>query len=220
MSLADSFLGFFISIWELMEKNSGAITVLISIITAAWAVYALSITLRREKDQIRNSKLEEIYELITFLYADYSPFFHLYQTLSNNYDNRFDKLQKQIILENYKKQLEDVKSKIDTNQLINKMLRLNALTNIYLDKPLKIKVLSFTKLYERLLMVSTQQNWMYKEMFYKEGFPNDEQLNIYITELCKQIIKKIDFSGEDLTVEEFRKYRDTEFKKALGLIKD
>lgn len=217
MNLGDSFLGLFIYVWEFMEKNSGAITVLISIITAVWAVYSLSLTLRREKDQIRNSKLEEIYELITLLFTDYSPFFDLYIVLKDYYDDRFDKDEKQTVLEKYRNELKKVKANIDTDQLINKMLRLNALTNIYLDKRLKKKVLSFTKLYEHLLLVTTQQNWMYKEIFFKEGFPNDQQLYLYLTELGKELIKDIDFSKEQITTEEFKDYRENEFKKVLGL---
>lgn len=118
----------------------------------------------------------------------------------------------------YNLELENLKKKVDLDNLYNKILRLHVLTNSYLSDDLRLEVMVFSRLFECIIITVRTGNFKDKKEDYCEGFPTIENLRKLVGNLAKKLILKINLGGDkESTHRNDLSYRDNIFKRNLKL---
>lgn len=193
--------------------------ILISIIALLVSIQSRKDANKNNRQQILVGKLEEIYEITTELQYYYGALKFLFDNLEESHNLKYPSLQRTELSEVYRKRVQEFKSRNNTDDLYYKTSRLKVLCNAYLNGELKEKFLSYNDLIEKILVVSLQEQMMLKEMFYKEGFPENLVLHNYLESLQKELIGLIDLSINHLNTTDVAKYREQTFKFNIGLKK-
>lgn len=202
------------NVTNIIIKNIGTILSIGALVISILAIIKAS---KDNKKQIIVGKIEEIYEITTLLFSNYSTLILLNSLLDNGENNKYDSEQQERFYQSYIDELKKVKENISTDELFDKTFRLNVLGNAYLDKKLKLEVLSYAKLFENLLGASLYRQRLYKMMFFKEGFPTQEKMYYFFESLETQFINKINLGEKHISLKELEEYREEEFKRKLGL---
>jgi len=100
--------------------------------------------------------------------------------------------------------------------LYNKIFRLNVLANSYLQRELKMQILSYTDLFESLLAFVFHEETLSKKISYQEGFPPRANLHMFVKNLEAEFIKSINLASQQ-DISDFMNYQENEFKKQIGL---
>lgn len=106
---------------------------------------------------------------------------------------------------------------MNIDDLFNKTSKLSVLANAYLDKKLKNEILGYSKLFEMIIIVSTQQQMIYKYTQFPNGFPDYENVHRFAGEISRKLIAKINLGGENVNKEIFNDYFKNEFQEKLGI---
>lgn len=188
-----------------------------TIVAVAVAVMAIKQTSRDNQKQITIGKVEEIYEITNLLYSYYPTLNRLYLILEKYHDeDLYDTNQRKEFYEDYKFMLEQCQKKNMYEELYNKIFRLNVLANSYLQRTLKIEILSYTDLFESLLGFVFHQETFQKKLSYREGYPTHANMHKFIKNLEAEFIKIINI-GSEQDISDFMNYQENEFKTKLGL---
>ncbi len=173
----------------LIEKHTNIITALAAIGALVISTVAIIKSSQDNKKQIVVGKVEEIYELVIFLYVEYNQLYKLEIKLEEC-GNENDENYADAIWE-YEIELEKLKKKVDLDDLFNKALRLHVLANSYLTSDLKQEILLFNKLFESIILTLKIQNLSIKNEEYPEGFPTNESTRNFVAQLATKLIAKI-----------------------------
>lgn len=173
----------------LIEKHTNLITALAAIGALVISTVAIIKSSQDNKKQIVVGKVEEIYELVIFLYVEYNQLYKLEIKLEEC-GNENDENYADAIWE-YEIELEKLKKKVDLDDLFNKALRLHVLANSYLTNDLKQEILLFNKLFESIILTLKIQNLSIKNEEYPEGFPTNESTRNFVAQLATKLIAKI-----------------------------
>jgi len=184
------------------------------------AIIAIFKTAKDSRHQLLVGKFEEMYSLIYILLPEYLLFFQLDKILENHHNETLPADQRANFLLTYRSELEGVKAMVNIDDLFSKIARLSVLANAYLDKELKNEVLAYSKLFEMILIVSTQQQMAYKYTNFKNGFPQYENVQNFASVISKKLIVKINLGGENAEKSIFYEYFRNKFQLDLGLKKD
>lgn len=185
-----------------------------AIFISALAIYFAT---KDNKKQIISNKVEEIYAITLSLFYHYQILFFLNGILENYHDENYDSIQRDGFLKSYKAELGRLKEQMNFDELYDKTSRLKVLANAYLENTLKLKVLAYNDLLEKLMASSLKQQMLYKSMFYPEGFPSQEKMYYFVLGLEKLYVEKLQLGGKDLSPDDLENYRENKFKKDLGL---
>ena len=181
------------------------------------AVIAIKRTTRDNQKQILIGKVEEIYEITNSLYSYYPTLYKLYLILEKYNDTKlYDINQRKEFYEDYKFMLEQCQKKNMYEDLYNKIFRLNVLANSYLQRELKMQILSYTDLFESLLAFVFHEETLSKKISYQEGFPPRANLHMFVKNLEAEFIKSINLASQQ-DISDFMNYQENEFKKQIGL---
>lgn len=193
------------------------ITLILSIAAIVIAMYAINSGTKNTHKQILVQKHEEIYEIIFNLYYHYSSLKFLYGVYEHSQEEEvgYDKEKVKAFDEEYDKYYKQLSGRIDV--LYEQTARLKVLGNSYINGDLKKDVLAYNDMMEKLLIASTQKMSMLKNMFYKEGFPDDLILYNFVEELEKKLLQEINFGGNSITKTELAEYRESVYKKKIGM---
>lgn len=210
------FIGF-TECFRILNNNANGVIALTSIIALFIATNTIISAKKDSRKQIIVEKFEEIYNLIYVLLPEYLLFFQLYKTLEGHHNQDYPLEQRQGFLETYRSELKQVKSIVNVDDLFNKTSKLSVLSNAYLDKDLKNEILGYSKLFEMIIIVSTQQQMIYKYTQFPNGFPDYENVHIFAGEISRKLIEKINLGGENVDKKIFNEYFKNEFQEKLGL---
>jgi hypothetical protein len=198
-----------------LKENSEVITALTAIGALLISTLAIIRATQDNRKQIIVGKIEEIYELIVYLIVEYKRLYELSILLEEcgdendkNYTEAFS---------NYKIELKKLKEDIDLNDLFNKIIRLNVLSNSYLNKDLKLEVLAVGGLFECLIATLQLKNLTRKRLEYNEGFPTTENIRNLVGHVLTKLTNKISLGADNQGVKVSKNYRETVFKQKLGL---
>ena len=182
------------------------------------SVIAIRYAVAGTNKQILTGKYEEIYSSILNLFYHYPSLKFLYHQFKNSHDKKSDPRQRKVDEINFLENLKLFKDQVDIDQLNNTTARLKVLTSSYIgDKNLKIKILAYNDLFEKIIQVSIKRQMFLQEMFYKEGFPEEMELHNYVEKLEEEIVEKMDYGNTFISKEEIRNYREETFKKEIKL---
>lgn len=202
------------SIFDLVLNVTTALGSIAAIIISILAIYYAT---QDNRKQIISSKIEEAYEILLFLKYNYYVLRFLYIQLEDSRATNYTLEQRQKFHSEYLDNLKIVSTKLTVDDLFQKTSRLTVLANSYLETKLKIDVLALNDLFVTLISISLRQQIMFKDMFYKEGFPEDEIMNDYIEKLEEEFVRKINLGKNHIGRKKINEYRDNEFKKKLNL---
>lgn len=189
-----------------------------SVVAIIIAILAIKFATRTSNHQILVSKVEETYEITQYLLYHYSSLLFIYHQLDESHNSeKYSALERSELNDAYHRVLEEFKKNVDTDDLYNKTSRLKVLTQAYLTPELKVKVLAYNDLFEKLIAVTLYQQKILQAMFYKEGFPEEKQLREFVAELEVDLIKIIKLGKKPLRQNEIATYREDQFKRTLGI---
>jgi hypothetical protein len=167
------------------------------------------------------SKIERIFFIIEKLTTNYYNFFELTRSLDIHYDDAIDEdlKEKNNIYEKYSNKLNELKNRIDVDNIIKETIELQILAQAYLSKNTRLKVLSFNMMFRDLIAYTIQMQRIFVKLFWKEGFPKFVNVKEYADNLCETLLEEIGFvKGIKIFREELRDYSEKEFKKDMGLV--
>ncbi|MES2477874.1 MAG: hypothetical protein V4561_02220 [Bacteroidota bacterium] len=187
----------------------------LALIFSGYSIYRTSKNARR---QILVGRLEEAYEIISELGYYYNAFLLLQlcleDSISTKHFNAEQQHQNRIA---YEMQVIKYKEHFKVEDLNHKCNRLEVIANAYLQKPLKIKVLAYSKFFWDLISISMNGQWITKETFYKKGFPDVMALNDVMENLLADLIAIIQLGGKSIKQKDVRKYIENTLKHELGI---
>ena len=194
------------------------ITAIGSIGAITISVFAIKYAIKNTNKQVTVDKIEEVYELLLLMLYYYNTLKFLFEYLKDAKDiDNLDANQRKLAKEEYLKYLEILKQRVDLDELYKKIARIKVLTDCYVEKNIKKEILTLTDFFEKLMLVVLQEQYFIKEMFYNEGFPDYKKLYDFFESIKPKIINKIGITEFLVSQDEINKYRETEFKKKLGL---
>jgi hypothetical protein len=197
------------------HTNSDTITAFSAVGALLISAIAITMATRDNQKQIRVGKIEEIYELLIYFIVEYNSMYELSLKLDACGDETDGKYNEKI--KQYNLELKDLKKNIDLDDLFNKVIRLNVLSNSYLSSNLQFQVLAYARLFECLIVTLQIGKLTRKQKEYSEGFPQVENIRNVCTEITCQLVEKINLGGENQKHKDFLIYRETIFKKSLKL---
>lgn len=201
------------TIWQIITDS---ITSIGSIAAIVIAIIAIKFATKTSKHEILVSKVEEIYEITQELLYYYSSLILIYNQHEEFFKTK-NSLEKSALKLTYNKSKEQFKNDVDIFELYKKTGRLKTLAQAYLTSELKLKVLAYNDLFEKLIAVTLYEQKMLQEMFYSEGFPDKLILSDYSFEIEVDLIKAIQIGKKPLSQKEISDYRSKDFKIKLGL---
>ena len=190
---------------------------LAAILALIVSIKAIVKTARDSRHQILVGKFEEMYSLLYSLLPEYQLFFQLDTLLQNSNNPTLTITQRQTILATYKAELAKINSYTNVEEVLSKAGKLAVLANAYLDKELKNEIIGYSKLFEIIIIVTTQNNMTYKQKKKKNGFPTYENVHQFAGQLSRKLIDKINFGGKNEDKKIFIEYFQGKFQKQLGL---
>jgi len=197
--------------------NNGNLIVTLSAVGALIiSLIAIKKSSSDNRRQILVGKYEEIYALISEMIVEYDLLLHLYSTLQT-YHQEDDAVIKYRHQNTFEEELGNLKQRINTDELFSKVIRLTLLTNTYLKKSLLFEVNAFCKLFEDLIITTTQREQISEETEFKEGFPTNENLYEFAFKISNKLIKKINLGSEIIDIHKFNDYLQNDFKKSLRI---
>lgn len=218
MGKIDIAIGCLIYFFELINTYSGLISALVSVGALIVAVRAIRISTEDNRTQVIVGKCEEIYELLSSTVVEYDLLQKLYCSLQQYHNNLNDiSSLTRDYFEDYKVELDRIKSIIDTEELFKKLIRLNVLSNAYLDEPLMFEVNAYSNLFQELLITTIQAQLITDETDFKEGFPTNEKFYQFTKKIAHKLITKISLGTKTVDSSKFDNYLQNDFKKAIGL---
>jgi hypothetical protein len=197
------------------------ITIIISLIAVAISFAVYKQINKNHKQNILVSKIERIFFIIEKLTTNYYNFFELTRSLDIHYDDAIDEdlKEKNNIYEKYSNKLNELKNRIDVDNIIKETIELQILAQAYLSKNTRLKVLSFNMMFRDLIAYTIQMQRIFVKLFWKEGFPKFVNVKEYADNLCETLLEEIGFvKGIKIFREELRDYSEKEFKKDMGLV--
>jgi len=204
--------------FEMWEKHNGFISAIVGIAALIIARQAINTTTKDNRQQVLVSKYEEIYELVSSTVVEYELLQNLYAKLQQCHSKQ-NELESLVFdfFDEYRDELTRIKSVIDTDELFNKLIRLNVLSNAYLDEPLLFEVNAYSSLFQEILITTVQLQFITEETDFKEGFPTNEELYKFTQNIAHQLIKKISLGTKTIDTVKFENYLQSDFKKTIGL---
>jgi len=181
------------------------------------SIFAIRYATKSNREQVIITKTEEAYELTLFLFYRYQVLFFLYKTLENSKNESYDDEQRKGFLKNYEIELEKVNKIIDSDTLYEKSARLRVLANAYFKPKMKLRINSYCDLYDILLTSSLKRDALFKNVYFKEGFPTQDKMFLFVKKLEQEFVKNINLSSIHITDEKIKEFRENQFKKELGL---
>lgn len=198
----------------ILEKMITLGGIVVSIIIS---IFAIRYATKNNREQIIIAKTEEAYELTLFLFYRYQVLFFLHRMLESSRNESYPPEQRQGFLKNYEIELEKVNRIIDSDALYEKSSRLRVLANAYLKPTLKLKINSYCDLYDILLTSSLKRDTLFRNAHFKEGFPTQDKMFLFVKKLEQEFVENINLSSLHITDDKIKEFRDNQFKKELGL---
>lgn len=193
-------------------------TLVISVVALIASIYGIYLSSKIAKQQIVTNKLEEAYEAIALLSYYYNSLVilqrYLEDSVSTEIFNAEQRYQNRIA---YEKQVMKYKEHIDLKDLEYKCSRLEVIANAYMQEPLKIRVLAYSKFFWDLISISINGQWLIREMYYKKGFPDIMILNEMVENIQGDLIKRIQLGGKSIKQKDVRNYIENTLKSELGI---
>jgi len=200
------------------ELTKDYITIGINIVIALTAIAAVLFSRVLSKNQLRRGKLEDIFRLFNKLMYTYGSLFDLYISI-NTYHSSPE--QRGSILEKYNKDREDFIKRFNVDALIEDYYTLDMLIKLYVKGKLKKDMMALCLLYIDLFDVGHNQQYIVKSIFWRDGFPNADKMNLLFRSLEENMIKDLGMSNKKslYTREDIRKHCNNDLKKDLKMIK-
>lgn len=166
--------------------------IVISIVAAIVAIFAIINSRSLFKRNIKIEKLERVISLLNKLVMYYKPLFGLYGKL-NLYHSRPIFQSKDLVA--YQDSLKMFLQTTDDKSLTESYYEFEMLVNTYTDGKLKLELLAFCRLYLDIMFVSLQSEYIIKESNWKTGFPHPHKIAAYYKVLERKLIKEIGLSS-------------------------
>jgi hypothetical protein len=193
---------------------------IINSIIALIAIIAVIISYRQFYKNIRISKIEEIFSLCELLGQHYSKFFELYNLLLEHKEKGISINLRNDIYKRYNDERSNYLKDFDIKDLIKSNYRLEVLSKSYLKGDLQLHVLSYSRMIRHIIDISISQQWIYKEMYWKNGFPNITEFNFYLDKIEHKFVKIISITNQNLnnlSRKSIMKFCENEFKSEIGI---
>ncbi len=201
---------------KIFNENSDGITAFSAIGALVISSFAIIRASQDNRKQLIVSKIEEIYELTIFLYVEYSQLHYLASTLEKIYRTKFTDQEDE--LDNFRLMVQDADKKIDFNELYNKTLRLNVLTNTYLHKNLRLEVIAYVRLFQCILATIHTGKLDRKNKEFKEGFPTTDNLLVFVESTTPKLVSLINLGEKRRNRKNaYLLYFENEFKTKLKI---
>nr|WP_321451471.1 hypothetical protein [uncultured Carboxylicivirga sp.] len=169
---------------DIVDISFGAIAIMLAFITIIFGWYQF-------KKQIRISKLEKIIALSNYLVTHYETIFRCYGKL-NLFHARNENLA--IDHESYKNEVARVKHFIDINVWSEKYYELEMLVKVYKKGELKKELLAFCHFQKDFFEVALYEQWMWREIIWKDSFLSPNQFYEYFNTLERKLVEAIGMS--------------------------
>lgn len=178
---------------------------------AAFVACYLSFQAIQQSEKISNrqilvGKIEEAYEITQFLRYYYSSLEFIFDNLSDS-RNEKDTIQAQALGKNHQDLVDEFKKNVDVDELEKKIGRLRVLAQAYLKGELKMKVLVYCDLFEKLIVVSLRKQIFIQDLFYNTGFPKHIKVYNYCEELEVELLNLIDLGEIPISQDKIADYR-------------
>jgi len=167
--------------------------IVISIIAAVVAIFAIFNTRSLFKKDIKVERLERIMSLFIKLIHHYSSLYSLYRRLDVC---RTKPDLKKENFEKYELAKKDFLQIIDSKTLISTYYELEMLIKTYTSGELKLELLAFCKLYLDLLFAAFEGVGIVKDMIWTFDFPAPRKIELYVDSLERKLIKEIGISSK------------------------
>lgn len=193
------------------------IALLISSAAVIVSIFSIRISKKYAKHQIIVGKIEEAYEISEDIFHYYRALRVASMTLEDSQNQKYDSRQRKKLAAEYTGIVDNLRKHEKIRELHPKVSRLKVLANAYMESDLKIKTLAYCDIFDKLMLVSFQGEIMYKNVFYKEGFPTSNSLGKFLYGLEQEFVKKIGHGGKAASQEEVSNYRENHLKFNLGM---
>lgn len=181
------------------------------------AFYSIYKTNKNFKTSLKNEKVVEIFMILEEFARIYVNLISIYNDLKNYHEAKDNQARSNWFKE-YEKNKDNLVHNIQIKSYFDKVTHLEILARSYLTKIAQKKVTAFCRMFRQLLDITINENWMIKDMFWKDGFPAINNLNLYLDDLGQLLINKIGITrGKKKYREELRKYTEQNFKKELNI---
>jgi len=195
-------------VFTAIASIGAVVAILISIV----AIYKSS---KDNRNQILIVKFEEIYQLIVCLSVEYKKLFEIYIEVEEHTKRiRSIDLSENLRLDSIRR---NIKISITDNyleELYQKTIRLNVLSNAYLTKDLKYDVIAYSQIFSSIIHVLKTGDVNAKINEYPEMLPLEEKVLHVTADITNNLILQINLGTPNIG---YRLYRDNKFKAKLGI---
>lgn len=200
--------------WIFLNQNGSGITTILAFGALIVSIYAINRTNKDNRKQVIVSKVEEIYDIILLLNAEYSKLYSAYKILEEANNVEFPTLVWPHYEEEFDKEILFLKKFTDVNELYNKNIRLNVLANAYLHGNLKKDVLCYFTLFESILNVIKYKNIDNKGKYFPKSLPTPKNVYKCLQNITSGLVKVISYGTDLKSIDD---YFENNFKPRLGI---
>lgn len=153
------------------------------------AVVTIFYSNKNNQKQIIVSKLEELLQLVQSTHrASYRKLKQLEINVIDLRSNQFETLK---TLNDYYSLRDQILPQESRTYLAEQLSRLEVLSECYTKSSLRTKLLEYEELMFTFLSFVSVGGNIHKEIYFKDGFPNEEEINKLVKDLKSKIVKEI-----------------------------
>ncbi|MBF4492021.1 hypothetical protein IR010_05650 [Flavobacterium sp. MR2016-29] len=201
-----------IELIKFFNENSNGITAFAAIGALIISAMAIKRATNDNRKQVLAHKIEEIYELLVSLTAEYVSLYSVYKHLEASNNIELESKARFNLRAHFFDLNGKLKEKINLDDLIKKSRRLNILANTYLNGETKFDVICYSQILIAILFVLKYENIKQREPEFNEPLPNEDTMYNLSEGLTQKLIVEIGYGNVN---KDFLTYRNTTFKDKI-----